>query len=255
MNKELDGVGPLFKQFQRNIVQQIVEGEFAPGDRLPSEAELMKRYNVSRQTISKALSELAEQGLIERNKRAGTIVSKGFRERFVMPVKDISTDIGERGGVYEYRILLRQTCVNGEKGLRWTDLAMGAPFLYVEVLHMADNTVAQHERRFINLEAVPQAADQSFDIEPPGIWLTKNAPWSWVRRRITAVNATEELARLLQVTVGAACVMLERRMYHRQQAVAIVFLAHPGDRFALDGDFGLAVSEHPLETTGRPHIA
>jgi GntR family histidine utilization transcriptional repressor len=252
---KLDGEGPLFKQFQRTIIQQIVEGEFAPGDRLPSEAELMQHYALSRQTISKALSELADQGLLERNKRAGTTVAKGFRERFLMPIKDISVEVGERGGVYEYRILTLKKARNGDSGLRWNDLPLGAPLLHIEVLHLADNTVAQHERRFINLTAVPKAVDQTFEREPPGMWLMRNALWTWVRRRITAVNATEEVSRLLQVPVGAACVTLERRLYHQEDAVSIVFFIHPGDRFALDGDFGLAVSEHPLETTGRPHIA
>lgn len=254
MTNKLDGHGPLFKQFQRTIVQQIVEGEFAPGDRLPSEAELMQRYGVSRQTISKALSELADQGLLERNKRAGTVVSRGFRERFVMPVRDISAEVGERGGIYEYKILQIRRVKNGDGGVRWIDLEVGAPFLYIEVLHLADNTVAQHERRFINLAAVPKAAQETFEREPPGLWLTHHALWSWVRRRITAVNATEEMAQLLQLPVGAACVALERRMYHKEEAISIVYFTHPGDRFALDGDFGLAVSEHPIETTGRPHI-
>ena len=54
---------------------------------------------------------------------------------------------GPDGGVYEYRILALKKARNGDGGLRWNDLPLGAPFLYAEVLHLADNTVAQHERR------------------------------------------------------------------------------------------------------------
>lgn len=252
MTQDLDGIGPLFKQFQRQIVQQIVAGDYAPGDRIPSEAELMERYGVSRQTISKALSELADQGLIERNKRAGTRVAKNFRERSNMPIRDISTEIIDRGGLYEYQILKRDIIRNGRGPLQWADLPAGSEFLYIEALHLADNTVAQHERRFINLDALPNAADEDFAAEPPSRWLTRNAVWSWVRHRITAVNAHESLARLLQVPVGAACIVLERRVYRREQVVAMAYLSHPGDRFALDGDFGLASSEHPLEMAGKP---
>jgi hypothetical protein len=45
-------------------------------------------------------------------------VAKGFRERFLMPIKDISVEVGERGGVYEYRILTLKKARNGDSGLR-----------------------------------------------------------------------------------------------------------------------------------------
>lgn len=252
MSSRLDGEGPLFKQFQREIVQKIISGELAPGDRLESEAELVKIYGLSRQTIGKALTGLAEQGLLERNKRAGTVVSHGFRERFAMPARDISQEVVERGGMYEYEILDVSFRTNGEGRLHWTDLPTGARFMQVEVLHYADNTVAQFERRLINLEAIPEAEDQTFTDIPPGQWLLRNAKWSWVRKRITAVNATPRLAGLLQVPVGAACVVLERRIYRSEQIISMAYLSHPGDRFALDGDFGLAASEHPKEILGLP---
>jgi GntR family histidine utilization transcriptional repressor len=249
---KLDGVGPLFKQFQRGIVQQIVEGEFMPGHRLPSEAEFMKRYGLSRQTISKALSELADRGLIERNKRAGTTVSRGFRESFVKSTNDILTEVSERGGLYEYRILTLQIHVNGESRIAWSEAEAGVRFMNVEILHFVDNQPAQHERRFINLATLPEAERQTFQLEPPGQWLLKNAPWSWVRRRITAINAGEEMARLLQLPLGAACVVLERRMYQKEGQVGLAYLTHPGDRFPLNGDVGLASSDRASETAGRP---
>ena len=252
MSSRLDGEGPLFKQFQRSIIQKIVSGELAPGDRLASEAELVDIYGLSRQTISKALTGLAEQGLLERNKRAGTVVSRGFRERFSMPVRDISQEVVERGGMYEYEIKSLSIHANGEGRLLWTDLSAGARFLHVEAVHYADNTAVQHERRFMNIEAIPAAGKQDFQDMPPGQWLLRNAGWSWVRKRITAVNATPKMAELLQVPVGAACVVLERRMYRGDVIISMAYLTHPGDRFALDGDFGLASSEHPNEIIGRP---
>lgn len=249
---KLDGVGPLFKQFQRHIVQQIAEGDFAPGYRLPSEAEFMKRYNLSRQTISKALSELSDRGLLERNKRAGTIVSPDFREKFVRSGNDILTEVGDHGDLYEYRILVREHHINGESRIAWREVPAGTPFLAVEVLHLLNNVPAQYERRFINLEALPVAIDQTFASEPPGEWLLKNAPWSWVRRRITAVNASSEMAGHLQLPQGSACVVLERRMYRNEGLVGLVYLTHPGDRFPLNGDVGLASPENRLQAVGQP---
>jgi GntR family transcriptional regulator len=45
--------------------RQIVRGELQPGDRLPSEAELMERWQVSRNTVRLATAQLVNEGLIE----------------------------------------------------------------------------------------------------------------------------------------------------------------------------------------------
>ncbi len=244
---KLDGAGPLFKQFQRLVVQQIADGDYRPGERLPSEAEFMKRYGLSRQTISKALSELAERGMLERNKRAGTSVAMGYRP--AAPTRnEILTELIDHGALYEYRILALQEHRNGEGQIRWAEVPLGTRFLQVELLHLLNNSPAQHERRFVNLDLVPIARGQSFTDEPPAQWLLANAPWSWVQRRIRAVNAQGDLARLLAVPEGAACVVLERRMFRDEGLLGLAYLTHPGDRFVLSGDVGLV----PAGLTARP---
>jgi DNA-binding LacI/PurR family transcriptional regulator len=58
------------------ILNQIQTGELSPGDKLPSEEEFMKQFNVSGITIRKALTELASEGHIIRIKRKGTFVNE-----------------------------------------------------------------------------------------------------------------------------------------------------------------------------------
>lgn len=56
-------------EFLRGLVS-IAE----PGDRLPSEAELCERFGVSRMTARQAMQKVANDGLIERRRGAGTFV-------------------------------------------------------------------------------------------------------------------------------------------------------------------------------------
>lgn len=56
------------------IEQEIHTGVFAPGDRLPSEAELSDQFKVSRFTVARALSELERRGMITRRAGSGTYV-------------------------------------------------------------------------------------------------------------------------------------------------------------------------------------
>jgi len=71
---------PLYYQIMRDLKEQIVSGKLGPGDRLPSEAEFTRRFQVSRVVIRQALRILDEQALIVRVKGKGTFVSDAVRE-------------------------------------------------------------------------------------------------------------------------------------------------------------------------------
>lgn len=57
------------------LAKHILSGALAPGDRLPTEAELSIKLGVSRTALREALRMLAAKGLVESRTRAGTVVS------------------------------------------------------------------------------------------------------------------------------------------------------------------------------------
>lgn len=57
------------------LEQQIVQGDYQPGDLLPSENQLVETYNVSRETIRKALNLLINAGYIQKNKAKARLCS------------------------------------------------------------------------------------------------------------------------------------------------------------------------------------
>jgi len=66
--------GPRYRQIYEELHAAIQDGSLRPGDRLPSEAELGKRYGVSRITVAKAVNDLQLQGLVTRQPGSGTHV-------------------------------------------------------------------------------------------------------------------------------------------------------------------------------------
>src|SRR3712207_372671 len=62
-----------YREIERWL-RTLVEGA-RPGDPLPSEAELCERFSVSRMTVRQALSELTNDGLVERRRGQGTFVA------------------------------------------------------------------------------------------------------------------------------------------------------------------------------------
>ena len=62
------------RSISRQLTTEIQSGRHKPGARLPSEAQLVKRFKVSRPTVGRALRDLQDQGLIERRAGSGTYV-------------------------------------------------------------------------------------------------------------------------------------------------------------------------------------
>jgi GntR family transcriptional regulator len=85
--KEAAMAGPLYRTLAATLRERIAVGDFAPGATLPTEHELCGLYDVSRHTARDALRLLAEAGLIERRRGAGTIVTRGLADgRFVQSI-------------------------------------------------------------------------------------------------------------------------------------------------------------------------
>ncbi|MET8122740.1 GntR family transcriptional regulator [Micromonospora sp. NPDC005291] len=65
---------PLYQQLAALIREQINGGALAPGDRVPTEADLSERYDTSRNTVRLALDVLRNEGLITSQQGRGSFV-------------------------------------------------------------------------------------------------------------------------------------------------------------------------------------
>jgi GntR family transcriptional regulator len=63
---------PLYHQIQLVLNERIDQGYYGRDGLLPSEMDLSREFNVSRITVARAINELAQQGLVERRRGAGT---------------------------------------------------------------------------------------------------------------------------------------------------------------------------------------
>jgi GntR family transcriptional regulator len=66
---------PLYQQIKGLILQSLQQGEWKPGEVIPSEFDLAARYKVSQGTVRKAVDELAAENLLVRRQGRGTFVA------------------------------------------------------------------------------------------------------------------------------------------------------------------------------------
>jgi GntR family transcriptional regulator len=66
---------PIYYQIKQTIKGWIVNKEFGPGNKIPSENELADRFNVSRLTVRQAISQLIQEGFLNSRRGEGTFVT------------------------------------------------------------------------------------------------------------------------------------------------------------------------------------
>jgi len=235
--RDLDGEGPIWQQIRRAIARPILNGDWAPGSRVPSEFDLMERYGAARMTVHRAIRSLATDGLVERRRKAGTIVATRPPERPVFEIWNIAAEVARRGGVYRFEMLEQVQLARGDVRRGPIGVDDRTPLLWIVCRHFSDGQVLQLEERLINLAASPEAAAQDFDRVSPGVWLLHNVAWTEAEHAITAEGAPEAVAIRLETTRDAACLVVERRTWNGGEPVTYVRLWHPGDRHRLVGRF------------------
>lgn len=76
MNLDAKDALPLYKQLSTIICTEIEKGNYAPGQKIPTENELSTQFNVSRVTVRNALDELTRKQLLKRVRGKGTFIIK-----------------------------------------------------------------------------------------------------------------------------------------------------------------------------------
>lgn len=79
---------PLYKQLIKKLRDDIASGIYPVHSRIPSEQELCETYQVSRVTVRKALAELTQEGLLNRQQGKGTFVGV---PRLCKDLKDVTS--------------------------------------------------------------------------------------------------------------------------------------------------------------------
>ena len=85
----MEPVFPVYYQIRRSIKHWILDKIYSPNEKIPTEHELAKLFDVNRMTIRQALSQLVEDGLLMRKRGEGTFVTNDTEFIQLMNLKHI----------------------------------------------------------------------------------------------------------------------------------------------------------------------
>lgn len=98
----------LWHQVGETLTSEILDGTFAPGERLPTEPALMKRFGVSRHTVRQALSNLEARGVVRAEQGRGTFVHRLALDYGISERTRFCQDLGARGLAAKGELLLHE---------------------------------------------------------------------------------------------------------------------------------------------------
>ena len=229
--------GSLHRRIIADIEARILSGEWPPGRRIPFEHELTAQYGCARMTVSKALTQLAGAGLIERRRKAGTFVTQPHSQSAVLEIPDVKTEVAALGLPYRFAIVARSKRRATRADRARFAVAADTWILALTCRHDAAQRPFCLEDRLINLSAAPDAADESFAELSPGAWLVRRVPWTRAEHRISAAAARGKAAIALNVAEGTPCLVVERRTWSGEAPVTQVRVTYPGEAHELVARF------------------
>lgn len=213
-----------FRDVKEDIRRRIVAGQWAPGELIPNEVDLASQFHCARATVNRAVRELAEEGLVERKRKAGTRVRSSPLRRAQFEIPLVRQEIESRGQIYRYALVNRETVKTPE----WLRMRMGLGkvenALHLTCVHYGDDKPYQFEDRWINLAALPKAADANFSQVGPNEWLVAEVPYSDAQISFSAALADDTLARHLICAQGDALFLAERSTWWQDAAITYVRL-------------------------------
>lgn len=214
-----------FREVKADVLTRITSGDWGPGTLLPSEVELAGSYGCARATVNRAMRELAEDGIVERRRKAGTRVRMAplRQARFVIPVA--RAEIEETGATYRYALLGREVLAAPDRLRKRMRLSAGDCVIHLTCLHFADEVAYQFEDRWISLATLPQAEAADFSQVGANEWLVATVPFSDAEIAFSATAADDALARHLVCARGTALFTAERSTWWEGRAVTNVLLA------------------------------
>ena len=211
------------------VERRIYTREWQPRQSIPKEADLAIEFGCARVTVNRALRTLAEVGLLDRRRKAGTRVALHPVSKATLSIPLIRNEIEASGKSYGYHLLSQKTELPPAVIAQQFALEDGAHLLHVIALHEADDKPYVLEDRWINSAVMSSLEKVSFAELSANEWLLQNTPFTHGDIDFCAKNASRREATILATEPGTALFVISRTTWDYNITLTMVELVfHAG---------------------------
>lgn len=211
-----------WKEVRDQIRAHILDRTYAPGDKLPRDADIADKMGCARSTVQRAMRELSDAGLVERKRKGGTHVRMDPVTRATVDIPITRREVEKRGSVYGYQLTDQGFAKTPREITGKFELSESTELLRVRALHLADHKPHIYEDRWICTETVPEILEVDLSRESANEWLVRNKPYTRCDLRFYAISATEQHAEILDIEKGSALLVIERTTWIGTAPITLV---------------------------------
>lgn len=167
-----------YQAIYEHLKEMIINGQISTGQLLPSENDLMKIHDASRDTVRKALNLLVQNGFIQKNKGKGSIVIESNRIDFpVSGVKSFKELALNRTEKVETIVKNVQLTSIDEKLAKILNKPVGTQVYKVERVRQYDNEKVIYDIDYLIESIVPNVTED----------IAKDSLYEYIERRLNLV--------------------------------------------------------------------
>ena len=208
---------PLYLRIRRHLVSRVLQGEWKPGECLPSELRLAEEYDASQGTVRRAIEDMHLSGLVYRQAGKGTFVASYVNDPEPFRFHRLFTEAGEAVASGTSRYLRIEETTADPGTARAMALAIGAPGLAVDRIRNLGRTPCSIERSFLPEQHCPGLGKPLREQKPESVYLLIEQMYNLlitrVEEKVRGGIASAPEAEALDGAEGAPVIRVERVAY------------------------------------------
>ena len=195
---------PKYECIKNDLIQMITEGVYPSGSELPSENDLIEKYNVSRITIRRAIDELYLAGYIEKKQGKRAYIHGDIKTQELTSISSYTEEILRQGMTPSRKVLTSALRLCNEEEQKLLSLDKAEPMyalcrvVYADDKPLCYTDTAVPYKYFRDIEQYDFSDNSLYDI----IENTYNIKITTSNLKLRAVLATEEIAHCLDIKKG-----------------------------------------------------
>jgi GntR family transcriptional regulator len=229
-----DGI-PLYVRIRESLRSSILNNDLVPGQKIPSEDELAVQFGVSRMTVRQGISDLIDEGVLYRRHGVGTFVAQPQVERDHTGLNNFFESAAVKGIQVSMRVLIADILPARLRVAKALNLNEGELVIRIKTLRFAEGVPVTVHDAHLPYRLFSQLLQE--DLEARHLWDYIESYGYRVKRahqKLEAREADEDIARLLEMEVGAPILYKERTVYTDDGTpVEFTFCYNRGDRYSL----------------------
>ncbi len=224
---------PLWAQMTDDLRRRLLNGEFE--HHFPSDEELTRDYEVSRQTAREAVRHMISEGLVVRQRGRGTSVTPPALEQHLHSLYSLASTVRATGIEERSEVLVAEQCPVTPEVATQLRLYEGATVVFIERLRFAGSEPIAWDRSWLPADQTVSLLDADLSLgglyDALALHCSLRITGGWERIRPVIPNPTER--KLLRLPPKVAAFSTERLVFVGDTPIEYRKSLIRGDRYSL----------------------